>query len=254
MSAALDHGPAMISLLKKTCCLVIIACGSSSAGLAQSTFFEVRSTPYDHQMERVEPILTERSAYGNYSLSLNAVNAWMTELRDMPYRYSREWRTPSEVATARVGDCKGKAVLLYDWMQANGASNVRLVIGKRRAEDSLTHAWLEWQTRVGTLLLDPTFNWNASIKLSNPRTYVAFYGYEGRHKYQAGDWYLAKRTIATRTPAVPAHGVIHSAKVQKVNRISTRSTRMLPRIALSARSFNEGSVVNPGFFWNRPGL
>ena len=244
----------MISLLKKTACLLIIAGGSSSAGVVQSPFFEVRSTPYDHQMQRVEPILTERSAGKNYSPSLNAVNAWMTELRDMPYRYSHEWRTPSEVAAARVGDCKGKAVLLYDWMQENGATNVRLVIGKRRAVDSLTHAWLEWQTRVGTLLLDPTFNWNAAVKLSNPRTYVAFYGYEGRHKYQAGDWFLAKRAIASHAPAAPAHGVIHSAKTQRVNHISTRSTRTVSRIALSARSFNAGPIIDPRFYGNRTGL
>jgi predicted transglutaminase-like cysteine proteinase len=240
--------PAMISLLKKTLWVLIVAGGSTSAGLAQSNFFEVRSTPYDHQMQRVQPILTESSAYRTYSPSLNAVNAWMSQLREMPYRYSHEWRTPSEVAAARVGDCKGKAVLLYDWMEANGATNVRLVIGKRRAEDGLTHAWLEWQTRVGTLLLDPTFNWNASIKLSNPRTYVAFYGYEGRHKYQASDLLLAKRTMASRTPAAPAHGVIPATKTRSSVGISTRSNRTISRVGLSARSFNE-APVDPRFCW-----
>ena len=243
----------MISLLKKTLWVLIVTGGSTSAGLAQSNFYEVRSTPYDHQMERVQPILTTRSTQPIYGPSLNDVNGWMTQLRDLPYQYSHEWRTPSEVAAARVGDCKGKAVLLYDWMQAKGATNVRLVIGKRRAEDRLTHAWLEWQTRIGTLLLDPTFNWNASIKLSNPRTYLAFYGYEAGHKYRSGDDLLVKRTIATRMPAAPAHGVIHSGKAQRTNRLSTRSTRPVSRIALSARSFDQGPL-DPRFYWNRTGL
>ena len=237
----------MISLLKKGLWLSIVACGSMSVGFGQSTFLEVRSTPYDRQMERVHPILTASSSDATYGPSLTDVNGWMTRLRDMPYRYSHEWKTPFEVAAERMGDCKGKAVLLYDWMQANGATNVRLVIGKRRAEDSLTHAWLEWQTRIGTLLLDPTFNWNASIKLSNPRTYVAFYGYEGRHKYQAADSVLvyrkyARRTRVTSALAAPAHGVV------------TRPTRSVSRTRLSARSFDQGSLVDPRFFWNRTAL
>jgi len=232
----------MISILKKTCWLLIIAGGSTSIGLAQTTFFEVASTPYDHQMQRIHPILTERSARRIYGPSLSAVNGWMTELRAMPYSYSHEWRTPFEVKNARVGDCKGKAVLLYDWMQANGAANVRLVIGKRCADDPLTHAWLEWQTRAGTLLLDPTFNWNAAIKLSNPRTYIAFYGYEGRHKYRVTNSLLANRTYATRSPAAPAHGIVK------------RSNRPTSRTRLSSRSFDEVPPVDPQLFWARTNL
>ena len=232
----------MISILKKTCWLLIIASGSTSIGLAQSTFFEVASTPYDHQMQRIHPTLTERSACRIYGPSLSVVNGWMTELRAMPYSYSREWRTPFEVKTARVGDCKGKAVLLYDLMQANGAANVRLVIGKRCAEDSLTHAWLEWQTQIGTLLLDPTFNWNAAVKLSNPRTYVAFYGYEGRHKYRVANSLLVNRNYATRAPAAPAHGVVK------------RSNRSISRTRLSSQSVDEAPLVDQRFFWARTSL
>ncbi len=230
----------MISLLKKTCWLLIIAGGSTSAGFAQSTFFEVASTPYDHQMERVHPTLATRSTYGIYGPSLSAVNQWMTALRAMPYRYSRKWQTPFEVETAKVGDCKGKALVLYHQMQSNGATHVRLVIGKRWAYDSLTHAWLEWQTKVGTLLLDPTFNWNAAFKLRDPRTYIAFYEYEGRHKYRAGDSLLVNRSRATRAPAAPAHGV-RARPVRSASRLCSNSW------------FDQGSV-DPRFFWNRPGL
>ena len=229
----------MISLVKKTVWLLIIACGSTATALGQSTFFEVRSTPYDHQMQRIQPTLKTSSAYGIYGPSLSAVNHWMIELRGMPYRYSPEWKTPLEIEAARVGDCKGKALLLYDWMQSNGATNVRLMIGKRRAENSLTHAWLEWQTGIGTLLLDPTFNWNAAIKLKNRRTYIAFYGYEGRHKYRAGNPALANRNYATHAPVAPTHGVV------------TRPVRPISRPRLSMRSFDEGSVVDPRLFWNR---
>ncbi len=233
--------PAMISLLKTIFCLVVITFGSTFAGLAQSTFFEVGSTPYDRQMERVQPTLTAPSMYSVYGPSLAAVNQWMIELRAMPYRYSPEWKTPVEVELDQVGDCKGKAVVLYDWMQANGATNLRLVIGKRRATDSLTHAWVEWQTKIGTLLLDPTFNWNAAIKLRNRQTYIAFYGYGGGHKYQVGNSALANRAIITnRTPAAPAHGAI------------SRPMRAASRLR-SSYWYDEGPI-DPRFFANRPSL
>jgi len=166
---------------KKSLWFLIGALGWTSVGFSQSTFVEVDSTPYDKQMARVQPTLTAPSGYLIDGISFALVNDWMIELRAMPYRYSREWQTPSEVEAARVADCKGKALALYDRLQLNGATNVRFVIGKRCMSDSLTHAWLEWDTQMGTLLLDPTFNWTATIKLDDRPSYIAFYGYEGAH-------------------------------------------------------------------------
>lgn len=232
----------MISPSQKALGLIAVVCCLASIGHAQSSYFEVASTPYDRQMERVQPTLTAPSLYSLYGPSLAAVNQWMIELRGMPYQYSREWKTPLEVELARVGDCKGKALLLYDWMQANGATNLHLVIGKRRASDSLTHAWLEWQTKIGTLLLDPTFNWNAAIKLRNRQTYIAYYEYEGGHKYQTGYSALANRAInPNRAPAAPAHGTI------------SRPMRAASRIRSSSWMFDEGPI-DPRFFANRPSL
>src|SRR6266404_2943775 len=198
----------MISCLKKTVWFLILVFGSTSSGLAQSAFFEVASTPYDRQMLRVESTFAGSIGHSIDRLSFALVNEWMITLRAMPYRYSKEWRTPSEVGIARAADCKGKAIALYDRMQLNGATNLRLVIGKRRANDSLTHAWLEWDTDYGTVLLDPTFNWVATIKAHDPRSYISFYGYAGAHKFQAGNSLLVSRNFGKRNPAAPAHGVI----------------------------------------------
>src|SRR5690242_16781410 len=198
----------MISPIRTALCALLIAIGSTSIALGQSTFFEVSSTPYDHQMQRVEPILDAPPAYAAYAPSIDMVNGWMSALRDMPYQYSHRWQTPYEVEMAKVGDCKGKALLLYRWMRARGATNVSLIIGKRRVEDLRTHAWLEWNTTSGTFLLDPTFNWSASTKMQDPQTYVAYYGYRGGHKYRAGNSLLANRSVATRSPAAPAHGTV----------------------------------------------
>ena len=227
----------MISF-KKALWFLVVVLGSTSVGLAQSTFVEVDSTPYDKQMARVQPTLTAPSGYMFDEISFALVNEWMIELRAMPYRYSREWQTPSEVEAARVADCKGKALVLYDRMQLNGAANVRFVIGKRRASDSLTHAWLEWETEIGIVLLDPTFNWIATIKMSDPRSYVAFYGYEGAHKYQVANSLLVNRAVGTRSPAAPSHGAI------------TRPGRSISRLRSNPWLFDEGPV-DPRFFSNR---
>lgn len=231
----------MISCLKKALPLFILVFGSTSIALAQTAFFEVGSTPYDRQMLRVEPTIIAPVGYLPEGLSFALVNEWMIELRAMPYRYSREWQTPSEVGAAKAADCKGKAIALYDRMQLNGATNLRLVIGKRRANDLLTHAWVEWETEFGTLLLDPTFNWAAEIKVQDRRSYVPFYGYEGAHKYQASNFLLAKRATKNRNPATPAHGVI------------TRPARMASTLRSSPLRFEEGPIA-PSFFSYRPGF
>jgi hypothetical protein len=227
--------------LKKALPLFVLVFGSTSFAFAQTAFFEVASTPYDRQMLRVESTIVAPIGYSTEGLSFALVNEWMIQLRAMPYRYSREWQTPTEVEAAKVADCKGKAIALYDRMQLNGATNVRLVIGKRRANDSLTHAWLEWETEFGTFLLDPTFNWTAAIKLKDSRSYIPFYGYEGAHKYQAGNFLLAKNVIKSRNPAAPAHGAI------------TRPVRVASRMRVSSPLFDEGPIA-PSFLSYRSGF
>ena len=120
----------MISCSKKTFSLLLFVFGSTSIAFAQTAFFEVDATPYDRQMLRVEPTIAAPIGYSMEELSFTLVNEWMIELRAMPYRYSKQWQTPSEVGAARVADCKGKALALYDRMQLNGATNLRLVIGR----------------------------------------------------------------------------------------------------------------------------
>jgi predicted transglutaminase-like cysteine proteinase len=110
----------------------------------------------------------------------------MKDLREIPYGFSPEWKTPAEVDVSPVADCKGKAVSLYQKMHAFGAENVRLVIGKRTSTSRKTHAWLEWSNEGGTYVLDPTINWTAcrANELSN-KSYVALYAYAGSRKYRA---------------------------------------------------------------------
>jgi predicted transglutaminase-like cysteine proteinase len=164
--------------------LALLALSSVSA-FAESVYLKVNTTPYDRQMSRITPVLLSKIGSGNDNLSLTLVNHWIGNLRAIPYGFSPEWKTPAEVESAPVADCKGKAVALYEKMCAHGAEHVKLVIGKRTAVSRRTHAWVEWNTDSGTYVLDPTINWSAcrADKLGD-RAYIPLYAYAGTHKYR----------------------------------------------------------------------
>jgi len=209
---------------------------SAASCFAETIYFVVDSTPYDHQMMRVVPVLASSHVAWPDQVSVLIVNYWMSQLRAMPYRFSRQWRTPAEVEAAQAADCKGKAVVLYALMRANGAQNVRVIIGKRRHEDAATHAWLEWEARDGTYLLDPTFN-SVAVRMEqeDPFSYIPFYVYEGGSKYRAGSTnYFAQQTAThspyTNLPSValaPAKrpAMKSSARAQVCAKVSAKITK-----------------------------
>jgi predicted transglutaminase-like cysteine proteinase len=128
--------------------------------------------------------------------SLHTLNQWLTNLRAIPYHYSSQWKTPAQVQSDLAADCKGKAILLYAIMRANGATHVRFVIGKHHAAAQRTHAWLEWDTTSGTYLLDPTFNTTVErISSYDPSRYIPHYSYNGVHKYRATNYLPTSASI-----------------------------------------------------------
>jgi hypothetical protein len=173
--------------LKKLLALAAtLVCLSTASCFASSVFLSVDSTPYDRQMSRIRPILVSTSNSAGHNVSVSVVNHWMEDLREIPYGYQMEWKTPLEVESRRPADCKGKAVALYHRMQASGAKNVRLVIGKRAPTSRMTHAWLVWETDGATYVLDPTFNWMARrSETIGSRSYVPLYAYVGSKRYRA---------------------------------------------------------------------
>ena len=152
---------------------------------ASALLFSAKSTPYDHQMARIQPILNTPAPLWHRELSLLLVNHWIGELRAIPYRFSTEWKTPSELAHEPTGDCKGKAVALYQRMRENGARDLRLVIGRRAPTSRATHTWVEWTTESATYILDPTINWTAQRgnEIAD-NSYVPYYAYTGSRRYR----------------------------------------------------------------------
>jgi hypothetical protein len=166
--------------------LIAAICLSCISCFAQPILLPVKSTPYDNQMSRIRPILETAARGQGAQVSLNLVNHWIEDLRAIPYAFSQQWKTPVEVEGGAVADCKGKAIALYQKMQACGASNVRLVIGRRCSISRSTHTWLEWSTANGTYVLDPTINWMAwKANQMGGGTYIPLYAYAGNRKYRA---------------------------------------------------------------------
>jgi predicted transglutaminase-like cysteine proteinase len=171
-----------------------VICFAVSVCLAQPVLLSVPSTPYDRQMNRIQPILVSKSESAKEGVSIARVNLWIQSLREIPYGFSPEWKTPREVETAPVADCKGKAVALYQKMHEHGARNMRLVIGKRTPASRKTHAWLEWTLEGATYVLDPTINWAAcrSNEVAG-NNYQPLYAYAGSRKFRAVDAALVAR-------------------------------------------------------------
>src|ERR1051326_5823089 len=120
--------------MKRTLLLTAVLLSiATSSSFADALLFTVNTTPYDNLMAPVRPVLTALNRTSANRVSLQIVNQWMTDLRAIPYGFTPMWKTPAEAQSGAPADCKAKAVALYEKMQENGATNVRLVIGKRTA-------------------------------------------------------------------------------------------------------------------------
>jgi hypothetical protein len=166
---------------------------STASTFADALMFAVNSTPYDNQMARIRPVLDGGNAAGGSHVSVTLVNAWMADLRSIPYGFTRVWKTPAETESGAPADCKAKAVDLYEKMISRGAKNVRLVIGRRTPVSRSTHAWLSWETNEGSFVLDPTFNYSAAkANQVGNRNYLPLYAFAGSKKFRAASDLVAQ--------------------------------------------------------------
>ena len=180
--------------MKKTLLLTALLLSvAASSTFADALLITVPATPYDRQMERIRPVLTGASRGASHHVTLGTVNQWIADLRSIPYGFTAVWKTPAEAQSGAPADCKAKAVALYEKMRDNGATNVRLVIGKRTSTSRQTHAWLAWDTEAGSYMLDPTFNWAACTSAKVGRgNYQPLYAYAGSKKFRAASNLVAQ--------------------------------------------------------------
>ncbi|MGF1677794.1 MAG: hypothetical protein ACFCUX_01220 [Candidatus Methylacidiphilales bacterium] len=169
---------------------------------ASAALVRLETTPYDRQLEPVRHVLKAGpiGQHGQES-DLELINKAMTEAYRLPYANYREWMTPEQTDKQKRADCKGRAVLLHDRLNAAGIGSHRLVIGRVKGGNSESHTWLVWRTQDTEYLLDPTF-YRKAIPMSKVASdrYVAEYIYSGGYRYG----YVSNRLIFDGLPDLPA--------------------------------------------------
>ena len=174
-------------VLKRFLFVLLALAGLSCAScFGESLFVSVNSTPYDRQMNRIQPVLVSDYRNNHDQVTLRLVNKWIGDLRAIPYGFTKVWKTPSETRSGVSADCKAKAVALYQRMTEHGVTDLRLVIGKRSPRSRSTHAWVEWEAGGDSYVLDPTMNWMAYRSADvGSSSYVPYYAFVGGRKYRA---------------------------------------------------------------------
>lgn len=105
----------------------------------------------------------------------------MKEGRRMRYCLSDPYRAdpPSVTANRRAGDCKSKALWLFDGL---GDTNALFVIGKVQKRARSSHAWVYWRCDERWWILDCTERGDPIAADSvGPDRYVAYYSFGKRH-------------------------------------------------------------------------
>ena len=103
--------------------LVLITVTAAGA-FAEPIWMDVDSTPYDRQMARVRPVLASVAGETPETVQLAIVAQWMSRIRRLHYRYSREWQTPSEVMSSKT--MKEKSILTHSKMRGQTPPHPRM--------------------------------------------------------------------------------------------------------------------------------
>src|SRR3979411_2131931 len=95
--------------MKKTLLSTALLALFASSSFADALLFTVAATPYDHQMDRIRPVLTASNRGASNRVSLGVVNQWMGELRSIPYGFTTFWKTPAEAQSGAPAERKPQA-------------------------------------------------------------------------------------------------------------------------------------------------
>lgn len=154
-------------------------------------------TPYDRYLGTVRSVfasLDERTQNaGDACRLLRTSRAFRYVSRD-PYRAD----PPTLTASRKAGDCKAKALWLYDRL---GDPTAHYVIGKLHSRTKAAHAWLYWKWDGRWWILDPTNLSNPIAADSVDRSrYVPYYSFtrNGAYRHPATHLLLAAQTVAAR--------------------------------------------------------
>ncbi len=158
-------------------------------------------TPYDRYLGVVRTVMEELPPRKK---SLTATCRLLRTARGFRYSPGDPYRAdlPAITAARKAGDCKAKALWLYDQL---GDPSVLYVIGKVSRTAKNSHAWLYWRWDERWWILDPT-NLNAPIAADTVGTgrYVPYYSFSKLATYRHPATYLLVASAGTNGTAAVA--------------------------------------------------
>lgn len=168
--------------------------GGAELALQPTTF-----TPYDRYLGSVRTVIANLEPHtSNMTLAARL----MKEGRRMRYCLSDPYRAdpPSVTASRRAGDCKSKALWLFDGL---GDTNALFVIGKVQKRARSSHAWVYWRCDERWWILDCTERGDPIAADSvGPDRYVAYYsfGKRGTFRHRATSLILSGAITPSASP------------------------------------------------------
>ena len=168
-------------------------------------------TPYDRYLGVVRGVISNLAERAS---SISLACKLMREAHGFRYTARDPYRAdaPSVTAARRAGDCKSKALWLYDRLGDPGAL---YVIGKATRRARSSHAWVYWRYQSRWWILDPT-NRAAPIAADSVSAdrYVPYYSFarSGTYRHPATQLLLAHEKTIVHTPAVASRTTKRKAR------------------------------------------
>jgi len=138
-------------------------------------------TPYDAYLGPVWSVLKNLSGKADTDLAAQLVR----EGHAFRYSYNKDQpympQTPEQTEASKSGDCKAKSLWVASKLNDRG---VRFVIGKAKAGQSMSHAWLIWNGPEGWTILDATlYSSPLQPERLSPSQFVPIYSFAPSGKF-----------------------------------------------------------------------
>jgi len=164
-------------------------------------------TPYDRYMGSVRSVINHLEPH---PASMSLACELMQEGRRFEYVSGDPYtpNPPGVTATVHAGDCKAKALWLYNGL---GDTNALFVIGKTTRFSRTSHAWVYWHNENRWWILDCTNRSQPIAADSIPEDrYVPYYSYgrSGAYRHKATRLLIDPASPNSGAPAVADHAAM----------------------------------------------